>query len=249
LFERHRHGARLTPMGSRLLPRAAQALDNLDAAFRDAAEPLRIAPVRIGAFPVAAAGFVPDVLADLAGRRPEVVVTVREGTTGSLVRALRQGTLDLAVVAQSPPFRPLDANAPALTLTTIAERELVVAVGAMHPFAHRRSVEVGELANQTWVASRSDDGDSLLGVWPGLPGRPDIRYVARDWNTKLAFVAAGLAITTVSIGARTHGDVHLTNVRGEPQELRRLSLARLPGPMTWGAETVHEALTAGRHLA
>jgi DNA-binding transcriptional LysR family regulator len=96
-----------------------------------------------------------------------------------------------------------------------------------------------------WVASRSDDGDSLLGAWPGLSGRRDVRYVARDWNTKLALVASGLAITTVSSGTRTHGDVHLVGVRGEPHELRRLCVARLPNEMSREVRLVHDALSAG----
>lgn len=244
LFERQRYGVRLTPTGERLLPRAARALDDLDAAFRDVPVPTRTSMVRVGAFPVAAAGIVTDVLADLALSRPEVVVTLREGTTPSLVRALRHGAIDLAVVAQTPPFRPLDAQAPALVLRPIQERELAIAVGERHPFARRRSVDVTELAEQIWVASRSDDGDALLGVWPGLAGRPQVRYVARDWNTKLALVAAGLAITTVSTATRTCGDVRLVEVRGGSQELRRLSVARLPGRMSADVHAVSEALRA-----
>lgn len=242
LFERHRYGVRLTAAGSRLLPRAARALDDLDAAFRDAPEPVRTSTVRVGAIPLAAAGLVTDALADLSRHRPDVVVTMREATTPALVRALRQGTFDLAVLAQTPPFRPLDTEAPALAVDLICERELLVAVASTHPFAQRGTVEVAELADQVWVASRSDDGDSLLGVWPGLPGRREIRYVARDWNTKLALVAAGLAVTTVSRGARLPAGVHLVGLRGEPHERRRVCVARPPGRMSADVQLVHEVL-------
>ncbi|MGZ4272079.1 MAG: LysR family transcriptional regulator, partial [Solirubrobacteraceae bacterium] len=196
LFERRRDGAVLTPAGARLLARAVRVLDELDAALRDAAEPdAGAGPVRLGTFATAAAGLLPGALASLPR---DLVVSVREGTTPALTRALRAGTLDLAVLAQTPPFRPPDAEAPALELTTLAERELVLGVGARHPFAARRAVEVGELAGQVWVASGSGAGESLLGVWPGLAHRPDIRYVVRDWHAKMTIVAAGLAITTVA---------------------------------------------------
>jgi DNA-binding transcriptional LysR family regulator len=175
----------------------------------------------------------------------DLVVSVREGTTPALTRALRAGTLDLAVLAQSPPFRPPDAEAPALELTTLVERELLVAVGATHPFAGRRAVEVSELAGQIWVASRSDaSGDSLLGVWPGVAERPDVRYVVRDWLAKLQLVAAGLAITTlapVALDALPER-VRAVAVRGEPQETRRVVLARPPGPLGGGAAVVADAL-------
>ena len=242
LFERRRDGVVLTPAGVRLLARAGRVLDELDAALRDAAEPdAGAGPVRLGAFAIAVAGLVPGALASLPR---DLVVSVREGTTPALARALRAGTLDLAVLAQTPPFRPLDAEAPALELTMLAERELVIAVGARHPFAGRPAVEVGELAGQVWVASRSDAGESLLGVWPGLAERPDVRYVVRDWWAKLQLVAAGLAITTlatVGLGALPDG-ARAVAVRGEPQELRRLVLARVPGPLDTGAAAVADAL-------
>jgi molybdate transport repressor ModE-like protein len=244
LFERRRGGVVLTPAGVRLLGRAVRVLDELDAAIRDAAEPdARAGPVRLGTFATAAAGLVPRALASLP---TDLVVSVREATTPALTRALRAGTLDLAVLAQTPPFRPPDAEAPALDLTTLAERELIIGVGARHPFAGRRAVEVGELAGQVWVASRSEAGESLLGVWPGLAERPDVRYVVRDWWAKLQLVAAGLAITTlapVALGVLPDG-VRAVAVRGEPQELRRLVLARVPGPLDGRAAAVADALVS-----
>jgi molybdate transport repressor ModE-like protein len=242
LFERRRDGVALTPAGARLLARAVRVLDELDAALRDVAAPEPGAgPVRLGTFASAMAGLVPGALASLP---PDLVVSVREGTTPALTRALRAGTLDLAVLAQTPPFRPPDAEAPALELTTLAERELVLAVGARHSFAGRHAVEVGELAGQVWVASRSEAGESLLGVWPGMAERPDVRYVVRDWWAKLQLVAAGLAITTlapVAIGALPDG-VRAVAVRGEPQELRRLVLARVPGALDGRTAPVVDAL-------
>jgi DNA-binding transcriptional LysR family regulator len=242
LFERRRDGVVLTPAGARLLARAVRVLDELDAAIRDAAEPdAGAGPVRLGTFATAAAGLVPEALASLPR---DLVVSVREGTTPALTRGLRAGTVDLAVLAQAPPFRPPDAEAPALELTNLAERELVIGVGARHPFAGRRAVEVGELAGQVWVASRSDAGESLLGVWPGLAERPDVRYVVRDWWAKLQLVAAGLAITTlapVALDVLPEG-VRAVAVRGEPQELRRLVLARVPGPLDSRAAAVADAL-------
>jgi molybdate transport repressor ModE-like protein len=249
LFERRRDGAALTPAGARLLARAVRVLDELDAAAREVAGPeVEPGPVRLGTFATAAAGLLPGALASLP---QDLVVSVREGTTPALTRALRAGTLDLAVLAQQPPFRPPDADAPALDLTILGERDLVIGVGARHPFARRRAVEVDELAGEIWVASRSDSGDSLLGVWPGLAERPDIRFVVRDWLAKLQFVAAGLAITTiapVALDVLPEG-VRVVAVRGEPQETRRMVLARLPGPLDGAPAAVADALigaAAGR---
>ena len=244
LFDRGRLGVTLTPAGTRLLPRAIRILDELDGAQREAAG--EAGPVRLGAFASAAAGLVPKALASLPA---QTMVTLREGTTPALTRALRAGTIDLAILARMPPFRPPDAESPPLQLTTLSERELVLAVSARHPFASARAVEVDQLAGQVWVASRSDTGDSLLGVWPGLAERPDVRYVVRDWLAKLHIVAAGLAITTLApVASDVLPDgVRVVAVRGEPQETRRLVLAHLPGPLNGPTARVADALiTAAR---
>jgi len=244
LFDRGRHGVTLTPAGTRLLTSAVRVLDELDSARRElAGEEIAARPVRLGAFATAAAGLVPRALATLPR---QLRVTVREATTPALTRALRAGTLDLTVLAQAPPFRPPDAESPALELTIISERELAIAVPASHLFAGARAVEVGQLEGQIWVASRSDSGDTLLGVWPGLAERPDVRYVVRDWLAKLEIVAAGLAITTLTpiIVAALPESVRVVAVRGEPQEMRRIVLARRPGPLDGSAARVAEALIA-----
>jgi DNA-binding transcriptional LysR family regulator len=244
LFDRSRHGVTLTAAGTRLLASAIRVLDELDVALREVAgDPAPAAPVRLGAFATAAAGLVPRALAALPR---ELTVTLREGTTPALTRALRAGTLDLAILAQAPPFRSLDRESPALELTTISERELVIGVWAGHPFASANAVEAEQLKDQVWVASRSDPGDPLLGVWPGLSERSDVRYVVRDWLAKLQIVAAGLAITTLApITADVLPDgVKIVAVRGEPPETRRVVLARLPGPLNRSTVRVADALIA-----
>jgi DNA-binding transcriptional LysR family regulator len=244
LFDRSRHGVTPTPAGTRLLARAVRVLDELDAAMREVAgEDVAAGPVRLGAFATAAAGLVPEALASLPR---ELKVTLREGTTPTLARALRAGTLDLAILARTPPFRPADTESPALELTTLSERELAIGVSAGHPFASAQAVEVEQLKGQVWVASRSDPGESLLGVWPGLAERPDVRYVVHDWLAKLQIVAAGLAITTIApitLGVLPDG-VEVVAVRGEPEETRRIVLAHRPGPLDGATARVADALIA-----
>jgi DNA-binding transcriptional LysR family regulator len=247
LFDRGRHGVTLTPAGARLLTSATLVLDELDSARRElTGEETDGRPIRLGAFPAAAAGLVPKALAALP---PQLRVSLREATTPALTRALRAGTIDLAVLARVPPFRPLDAESPALDLTTLSQRELAIGVPANHPLASARAVEVDQLEGQVWVASRSDTGDTLLGVWPGLRERPDVRYVVRDWLAKLQIVAAGLAITTIApiMLDILPDSVRVVAVRGEPQETRRIVLARLPGRLEGAAARVADALvTAAR---
>jgi DNA-binding transcriptional LysR family regulator len=175
---------------------------------------------------------VPRALAALRRTHPEIDVTTREGTTPALVRALRARTLDLVIQSSRPPFPPPDAESPRLELETLGETTLLLAVAATSPLAARPSVAVAELADQRWIVSPSSDREPLLGVWPGLAGRPRISHSARDWLTKLQLVAAGCGITTLpaNLSSAVPAGVRLVEVHGGIPERRRTLLARRPGP-------------------
>ncbi|MFB9836452.1 LysR family transcriptional regulator, partial [Actinoallomurus acaciae] len=229
LLERRHDGVRLTPAGHVVVRRAATVLDQVDATARELAGlPDEHGTVRLGWFASAGAGVVPRALAALRRTHPGITVITREGSTPALVRALRAGTLDLALVASAPPFRPLDTETPALELRVLAERSLRLAVPAAHPLARGDFVDVADLHGRRWIAGSGDD--QVMGVWPGLDERPEIAHTARDWLAKLHLVAAGCGITTVSasLAATVPDGVKILPVRGGPREQRRILLARLP---------------------
>ncbi len=233
LFDRRPDGVRLTPAGRSLLAHAAVVLDELDAAERELrGQPCDGAIVHLGMFISAGAVMVPGALGALRRTHPEITVTTREGTTPSLLRALRARTVDLAILSSRPPYRPPDDETPPVELETLAETTLLVAVPAAGAFAGRATVSVEELSDQTWIASPPSGSEPLLGVWPGLAGRPRVGHTARDWLTKLHLVAAGCGVTTVPAGlsCAVPAGVRVLTVRGGSQERRRTLLASLPGP-------------------
>ncbi|ROS44813.1 LysR family transcriptional regulator [Amycolatopsis thermoflava] len=243
LLERRHDGVRLTPAGRVVVRRAASVIDQIDATARELAGlPDEHAVVRLGWFASAGAGLVPRALAALRETHPAISVVTREGSTPALVRALRAGTLDLAVIAAAPPFRPPDSETPALVVRTLVERGLCVAVPAAHPLARGEFVEIADLHGQRWIAGTGDD--RVMGVWPGLDERPEIAHTARDWLAKLQLVAAGCGITTApaSLAPVAPAGVRVLPVRGGPSEQRRLQLARMPGPQPEAAGRVAEAL-------
>ncbi len=248
LCERRSDGIRLTAAGRIVLRHAAVALDELEAAERELnGQTPEEGSLRLGAFASAGAWLVPHALTLLRRTHPGIEVTTREASTPALVRALRAGSVDLAVIAMSPPFRPPDDETPALVLETLTEAAPFVAVPESHPLGGAGGVDLAELEGQRWIASRSTADESLLGVWPGLPGRQQIAHVARDWLTKLHLVAAGCGITTVPsvMTPAVPSSVRLLTVRDGPHELRRIALARMPGRPTPALAEVSLAL----HLA
>jgi DNA-binding transcriptional LysR family regulator len=245
LFERRPDGVRLTPAGLTLLRHARTILDCLSAAERDLTGTVsRTELVRLGLFLSAGAAILPLSLTRLAATDPQITVTTTEGTTPSLVRALRAGSIDLAVLTSRPPHRPLDGESPRLHVETVMDTELVVAVPSTGEFAGRTAVHVDELIDVPWIAAPASNADPLLGVWPGLPGRPDIVHCARDWLTKLQLVAGGFGVTTVPsrLSPVLPPGVSLLHVEGAPPEIRRVLVARLPGRPTPAITAVTRAI-------
>jgi DNA-binding transcriptional LysR family regulator len=247
LLERRHDGVRLTPAGRIVVRRAATVIDQVDATVRELAGlPDEHGTVRLGWFTSAGAGLLPQALATLRRTHPAITVISREGSTPALVRALRAGTLDLALLASTPPFRPPDAETPPLELQTLTERSLLLAVPATHPLARGAFVDIADLHGQRWIASANSGEDRLMGVWPGLDERPEIAHTARDWLAKLHLVAAGCGLTTVPavIASAVPAGVRVLPVRGGPLEQRRILLAWLRHPLPEPAARLADALRA-----
>lgn len=186
--------------------------------------------------------------AHAAGGGPQITVTTSEGTTPALIRALRAGSIDLALLTSRPPHRPSDGEAPRLHVQTVEDTELLVAAPSTGEVAGRTTVHVDELVDAPWIATPSSSAEPLLGVWPGLPGRPRIVHSARDWLTKLQLVAGGFGVTTVPsrIWPVLPPGVSLLHVEGAPPEVRRVLVARLPGRPTPAITAVTRAITSTR---
>lgn len=247
LFERRTGGVRPTAAGQALLRHGAVVLDAVDAAQRElAGQPAKRVEVRLGAIVSAGAVLLPRLLRTLRLRAPGLVVSTREGTTPALVRAVRAGSLDLALITARPPFRHPDDELPRLALETLGEDRLLLAAPAGGRFAGRTSVEVAELADVDWIASPGTSSEPLLGVWPGLAGRPRVVHSSRDWLTKLQLVAAGCGLTTVpsNLAAVLPEGVQLLQVSDGSDERRRLLVVRPPGGASRAVDAVLGVLRA-----
>ncbi|HUQ54456.1 LysR family transcriptional regulator [Lentzea sp.] len=213
LLDRQRDGVQLTDTGHVLLRHAGLVLAQLDAASRELSGlPATAGTVRLG---WSANAVFPTALAALRRSHPALTVTTREGTTASLVRALRARTVDLAVLASES---PLDDETPALRTKVLDDRPLLLAVPSTHPLALKDFVDAADLRGWAWIASPPPG----LGVWPGLDERPAVAHVARDWLAKLQLVASGAGITTLPEPLATsvsHG-VRVLRVRGSRERHR-----------------------------
>lgn len=196
LFIRSADGARLTDPGRVLLAQATRALDLVDQADATLHDRSRFRPrLRIGAFTTTAMVLLPPAITWLQRLHPGIVVETREGSTTSVLRGLRAGTLDAGIVAQQPPFSLPEGGGLPLATTPLMEDELVVAVPQDSAVGTTGHASLVDLESLTWIGG--PPGELGLGAWPGLPQKPPAVHHARDWTTKFALVAAGHGATTV----------------------------------------------------
>lgn len=146
LAHRNKRHVSLTRAGEVFLADARKTLDQMDLAVSRAQRTDRgeIGQVTVGATSPALYVMLPEVLALLRERLPNVGIIVRELTTAEQERALRLGEIDVGLV-----HPPLDD--PALATEEVARPPFQLALPADHPLAAKKMVPLAELAGERFV--------------------------------------------------------------------------------------------------
>ena len=146
LFERTSRRVSLTSDGQAFLSLAQSVLSRADEALQMMEERLGVetGDVTFGTLPSVGAHVVPHILQTFRRHFPGVRVTLREGATMALERAVLDGELDFAIVQV-----PSASNA--LEVTPLLREELLVVVPLNHRLADRTSVSLIELRDEDFI--------------------------------------------------------------------------------------------------
>jgi DNA-binding transcriptional LysR family regulator len=193
LIDRGPGGLGLTAAGELLLRHA----DAVSGRLRLATEQLGalVAEQRrqlaIGAFPSAIATIVPEAIVRIRAAEPDLEVSVSEGTLDELVAAVRDGTLNLAVLFQdaAAPRRDHDE----LERHDLFDEPMVAALPPRHRLARRATIELERLADDPWTAPSRHGLIQRTCLAAGF--EPNIAFVTRDVLAFRELVASGLAVT------------------------------------------------------
>lgn len=214
LVERGPRQIRLTALGEDFGLRARdvlRAVDELAALARASTGPLA-GRLRLGIIPTVAPYFLPRLMQSLTDSFPELDLHPREAVTQKLVDDLRQGRLDVAIVA-------LPVSEPALAETPIFTEEFVLvrpAADADKPVPNPETLrEMRLLLLEEGHCFR----DQALSFCKMSPGVPRDLMDSSSLATIVQMVGAGIGVTlipqmAVAIETRT----------------ARVSVARLPEP-------------------
>ena len=99
LFDRSRRPIRLTHAGRRLATRTVNAITRLDADIAELSQTgSNLQHVRVGAIPTILSNLLPVALVRLRNEHPELTINVSSGLSGRLLKQVRQGDLDAAII-------------------------------------------------------------------------------------------------------------------------------------------------------
>jgi LysR family hydrogen peroxide-inducible transcriptional activator len=191
LFERARTGVLVTPQGRAIVDRARIVLretSDLLAVAARASDPFA-GTFRVGVIPTVAPYLLPDVMPALGRRYPKLQLVLREERTDEVTRDLRQGAIDLGLLA-------LEADLGEHEEHRVLKDPFVVAMPLGHPLAAKKRVSLADLENERVLLL--DDGHCFRTQALALCSKAGVReadFRATSLATLVQMVSAGSGIT------------------------------------------------------
>jgi len=196
LFERSRRGMQPTLYGATMIRHARALLADLDSlhdgirALADGAA----GTLAIGAMASTASGVLPRSVAAMATLRPNVRISIQEGTHDMLVGALQRGELDL-ILGRVMGGARMDE----LDYAVLYRDDFRVVCGRDNPLARRGRLALADLAQERWIlpqpsAPLRQRFDILFMAEAGLRPKNAIESVSMLTNLTLLQEARMLAV-------------------------------------------------------
>ena len=251
LLVRSPRGVSLTDAGQRLLARAKLVTRQLDLAAEElhGAAGEQTGQVRVALTPYITLKHLGQAFRDFRQRYPAVTVELVEGLVARALPRLRDGTLDLAIVADTGDL-PIGEFETQLVLT--ARQHIVVRDG--HPvLANPTPQALGALE---WILSGPRDGlksSRLKGIFARAGVTPPERIVLCDTLAGLALLrstnVAGIVPAPILGEPEGRGMVAVDVPELDPGELRLVMLSRPDVPLSPAAAFFARCLVDGTRAA
>jgi LysR family hydrogen peroxide-inducible transcriptional activator len=225
IFERGKSGVIVTEIGAQIVAQARRTLDEaarVKAVATQGRNPLA-GVLRLGVIHTIAPYLLPGLVAALRRTAPAMPLDIEENMTANLDRMLREGEIDVAILA-------LPFEAPGVETQAVYDEEFRVVVPAGHPLARKKRVPVTALDTEELLLLPAGHclRDQVLGSCTEFSRTPPPGRQGNSLETLRSMVASGLGITVLPATALTdrHASALVKSVpfEGSPPE-RRVALA------------------------
>ena len=201
LFERNKNEVLVTGRGEEIVEQARRVLDEvgkIQAIAKGGRDQLAGA-LRLGVIPTIGPYLLPDLVPILRKRAPAMPLMIEENLTGSLAPMLRDGELDVVIIA-------LPFSVPGVKTLVVYEEPFSVVVPEGHRWTARRSVKPAELSDENLLVLNNGHcfRDQVLEACPGQSNTalPEGR-AGSSLETIRNMVASGLGVSVLPTSALT----------------------------------------------
>jgi LysR family transcriptional regulator, hydrogen peroxide-inducible genes activator len=201
LFERNKSEVLVTARGREVVEQARRVLDEvgkIQAIAKGGRDQLAGA-LRLGVIPTIGPYLLPDLVPILRKRAPSMPLSIEENLTGSLAPMLRDGELDVVIIA-------LPFSVPGVKTRVVYEEPFSVVVPEGHRWTARKSVKPGELSEENLLVLNNGHcfRDQVLEACPGQSNTalPEGR-AGSSLETIRNMVASGLGVSVLPTSALT----------------------------------------------
>lgn len=238
LLDRHHRGVSLTEAGRVVVEHALAIERNLEAlqVRLDDIAGLREGSLRLGTFPTVASSLLPLAVTGYRRAYPGVRLSVHSARLSQLLDLLDRRSVELAFLWEYEWSR---ITTDSLELKVVTEDPTSLVVAESHRLADRTSVDVSELAEESWII-RGDHhpvAEVLSRTAHAAGFEPSVAFEANDYQEAQAMVAVGLGIALAPrlALANLRADVRVLRLDGYAPS-RRILLARLASRAATPAE-------------
>ncbi|HYJ68180.1 MAG TPA: LysR family transcriptional regulator [Nocardioidaceae bacterium] len=195
LTQRVGRGIRLTPAGVLLAQRAVEILGRVESAEDEVASiaGLRSGRVRVAGFQSVLSTVVAQAAATLHASSPGIELSLADLHPEVALQALREGTIDVAVIFRYDDSVPDDVHV----------RHLFD--DPMHLVSREAGQTLADHKDSPWIAGCERCRQELLSACHAVGFTPRIAYTSDDPLVEQSLVAAGLGVTTIpGLSLKTH---------------------------------------------
>lgn len=201
LFERGaRNEIRITLLGERIIEQANRVLEEAEIIrhLADAHQDPLDSPLRLGVIYTIAPYLLPELIPRIHQAAPKMPLLIEENYTASLSEQLKQGTVDVIIIAL--PFKEAG-----IATQAIYDEPFIAAAPNAHPWSQRESIHVDELAMESLLLLGPGNcfRDQVLQACPDCHGSSNLQQTLQgsSLETIRHMVATGAGVTVLPSSA------------------------------------------------
>lgn len=191
LIRHRRNGLILTDIGKRILLLARDILNGFDNIEQEISSEkgLETGIIRIGAFPVASAYFVPKIISTITDKYPHIEFRLYEGTVTEVKEWLESRYIDVGFII--PPHEELD-------IFPLFKEKLYAVLRDDHPLQEKSIIHVTELEHEPMLVCKAGYEPPVVDLFMRANAQINVKFVVKNYNTALNMVQEGLALAVMS---------------------------------------------------